>query len=64
MHYTPVHKCSKHQFTITVYSADLADHAGGHLDLLGIDAVGVGDLVSIEALNLGNFEVNLIEKIQ
>ena len=38
---------------------DLAGHLGGHLGLLGVDAVRVGNLVSLLAVNLGHLEVNL-----
>ena len=38
---------------------DLAGHAGGHLGLLGLLAVGVGDLVGLLAVDLGHLEVNL-----
>ena len=44
---------------ITNISAYLADHASGHLGLVGIDAVGVRDLFGVEAFNLRNFEINL-----
>ena len=40
----------------------LADHAGGHLGLLGVHAVGVWDLLGVEALDLRDLEVDLHEQ--